>query len=453
MNTRTVGPRTVWTVLGMEAALALPLISLPTQGDRATGLMGPLLLILLLPAGYFAVYEFKTLRDPSWRLLTGIGLALLTRLLVSAIPDQDNGVVIWFGRSVVPAAIGIALWWRGGALAVAELTPGEIRTEFSVIAVGLLIALAMLRPFLLPDPRLLGGAVGIFAVAGLIGTVLSRQDAAEVAAPHFAGGLGITTGLLPAGAAVVLVGLLRPELLTSMWFLIARAIELLLTPIGLLINWLASLFPRRELGPPPTPVAFPSPIAPDASALADSQERMAWLVWLIIAILLVAAAAAALVVARMLLSNFIGDPRRAEPRQRDELSVESTGTPRDDAANVLLWLLRWLRGTLSRSRPGSSVRGLKHTTESTALDAWTAYQRLLRWAEVHGLSRRPAETTGQLSARLAHYAPDAAEAVDLVTRTYEWERYGAVHPPRDRLRRIQAALDTFNIEEPRWSKD
>ena len=453
MNTRTVEPRTVWAVLAMEAAIALPLISLPTQGDRLTGVAGPLLLILLLPAGYIAVYEFKTLRDPSWRLLAGIGFALLTRVIVSAIPDQESGLMVWLGRSFVPAAIGIALWWRGGALAVAELTPGDVRTEFSVLAVGLLISLAILRPFLLPDPLLLGGAVGVFAIAGLVGAVLSRQDAAEVAAPRFSGGLAITTGLLPAGAAVVLVGFLRPELLTSMWFLLARAIELLLTPIGLLLAWLASLFPRRELGPPPTPMPFPTPVAPDPVTLADAQERMAWIAWLIIGTLLLAAGAAALIVARLLLSNVIGDPRRAEPRRRDELVVERSGTPRGDAANVLLWLLRWLQGRLTRSRPAPP--GAENPSRATVLDAWTAYQRLLSWADLHGLPRRPAETTGQLSSRLARYAPGAAEAVDLVTRTYEWERYGAVHPPGERLRRVQAALETLNMQATAetWSKD
>ena len=64
--------------------MALPLISLPTQGDRIAGLAGPLLLLMLLPAGYAAVYLVRELRDPSWRLLSGIGLALLTRLVAAA---------------------------------------------------------------------------------------------------------------------------------------------------------------------------------------------------------------------------------------------------------------------------------------------------------------------------------------------------------------------------------
>src|SRR5439155_11995387 len=112
VTTRTVDARALFAVLAMEAALALPAISLPTQGDRILGIAGPLLLLLLLPAGYVAVYQFRELRDPSWRLLIGIGLALLTRLVVSTIPDAESGLFVWLGRSVVPAAIGIALWWR-----------------------------------------------------------------------------------------------------------------------------------------------------------------------------------------------------------------------------------------------------------------------------------------------------------------------------------------------------
>src|SRR5579859_4825578 len=111
----------------MEAGLALPIMSLPTQGDRIPGFLGPLLLVLLLPLGYASLYRFRALRDPSWRLLTGIGLALLTRLVVSNVPEAGlPGLTVWLGRSCVPAAIGIALWWRGGALSVVELTASEV---------------------------------------------------------------------------------------------------------------------------------------------------------------------------------------------------------------------------------------------------------------------------------------------------------------------------------------
>src|SRR5438105_3199919 len=103
MNTHLVDPRTLWAVLAMEVGLALPVISLPSQGDRITGPAGALLLVLMLPLGYVAVCLFSSLRDPSWRILVGIALAVLTRAAVSVIPEPGPpGLIVWFGHSMVP---------------------------------------------------------------------------------------------------------------------------------------------------------------------------------------------------------------------------------------------------------------------------------------------------------------------------------------------------------------
>jgi hypothetical protein len=445
MNTRGVDPRTLWAVLAMEAALALPIISLPTQGDRLPGSPGPVLLVALLPLGFVAVHQLARLRDPSWRLLSGIGLALLTRAIVSSVPEQSfSGWAIWFASSLVPAAIGVGLWWRGGALCVAELTPAEVRTEFSVLAICMLAVLSLVRPFLLPDPVLLGGSVGLFAVAGLISAALARQDAADLASVRSGRALAMGVAVLPAGAAVLLVSALRPELLGTVWLTLARVIELILTPIGLFLAWLGSLFPRVAVAPPPTPVPIPTPAPlPDTDALAAAQDRLAWLGWLLLFALLLAVAAAAVFAAAMLLQNWIGSPARAAERvPAGEIVAERTGDPGGDAQALLAWLLGWLR---ARFRRGTSTRRStgKPSAEDVSPDVWLEYQRLLLWAETHGLGRRPAETMGQLQARLSQYAPDAADTVDLVTRTYESERYGARHPPRDRLRRVQAALSAL----------
>jgi Domain of unknown function (DUF4129) len=440
VNTRIVDQRTTWTVVAMEAALALPIMSLAVQGDRLPGLAGPLLLLALLPAGCAAVFRIAPLRDPSWRLLAGIGLALATRAVVEYVPQPGlPGLTVWFARSVLPAVVGIALWWRGGALAVAELTPGDVRNEFSIIALCLLVTLAFARPFLLPDAMLLGSAVGLFALGGLIGAALSRQDAADIAAPRLGRVLAIGTSILPAVVAVVLVGSLRPELLTRMWLLLARAIELVLTPIGWLVYWLSSLFPRTVPQALPTPQPVPTRPPIDPAALADAQERMAWLGTLVLIILLAAAAAAALVVARMLLTNFIRDPNTLQPEVSagEEMVVESSGSPGGEAADLVGWLMRWLRSRFAgrgARAPGISRRDV------AAADSWTAYQHLLRWADEQGLGRRPAETTGQLGTRLSHQVPDAAATVDLVTRAFEWERYGGVPTAAERLRGIREEL-------------
>jgi hypothetical protein len=440
MNTRLVDPRTLWTILAMEAALALPLISLPTQGDRLPGLLGPALLVALLPLGFVAVRLFARLRDPSWRLLAGLGLALLPRAVVSVVPaDGAAGLATWLARSIVPVAIGIGLWWRGGAVAVAELTPAEVRTEFSVLAVCLLLVLTIIRPFLLGDPTLLGAAVAVFAVAGLIGMALSRQDAADLVSLSYGRTLAATTAVLPAASAVVLVGVLRPELLGAMWRGLARLIELALLPIGLLLAWLASLLPRGAPGPPPLPPPRPTPdVLPDPAALAAAQQSLAWLASLILFTLLLAGAGLALLAARLLLQNWIGSPSQGSPRQVDTVVVERSGTPHADARDLFGWLLRWFRGRLGRRANARRAGGA--VADDRIADSWAAYQRLLAWAARQGLGRRPAETTGQLQARLRQHAPEAANAVELLTTTYEWERYGAIHPPADRLRRLQAAL-------------
>jgi uncharacterized protein DUF4129 len=439
VNTHLVDTRTTWLVLAMEAALYLPIMSLPAQGDRFKGLSGPLLLLILLPLGYAAVYRISMLRDPSWRLITGIALALLTRLVVSEVPEAGaSGLMVWLGRSVVPAAIGIALWWRGGALAVAELTPAEVRTEFSVLAVCLVAALALVRPFLLPDSLLLGASVGLFAVAGLVGTVLSRQDAADVSDRRLSGALAALAGLVPAFLAVLLVEALRPELMGQLWLLVARAIELALTPIGWFFAWLASLFPQGTPLPQPVPPPVPTPPPIDPAALADAQGRLAWIGTVIAVTLLAAAAFAALLAAKLLLSNFIRDPHRvAAGRTNADLVVERSGALQEEAADVLGWLVRWLRSRLARRSPGRAGRSPANVVSA---DSWAAYQRLLGWAEARGLSRRPADTTGQFASRLAQSLPEAADTVDLVTETFEIERYGAVSPPPDRLRRVRQAL-------------
>jgi hypothetical protein len=178
--------------------------------------------------------------------------------------------------------------------------------------------------------------------------------------------------------------------------------------------------------------------------MADMQNRTEWVGTVIAIALILAAGILALIVVRILLANWIGKPLEREDRPRPELTVERSGTARGDARAFFGWLMRWLRDQLSlgRARTGTGPRGAG-LSEVAAADAWAAYQRLLAWAEAHGSGRRPAETTGQLQSRLLQRVPEAADTVELVTSTYEWERYGEVHPATDRLRRIRQALATL----------
>jgi len=111
----------------------------------------------------------------SWVLLAAIGAALLTRALVSEVADLGpGGLALWLTHNLAAAAIGVGVWWRGTALSVAELTPGEIRTEFGVIAVCMLAVLALVRPFVLADQVLLAVAVGLFGAGGLLASPRGR---------------------------------------------------------------------------------------------------------------------------------------------------------------------------------------------------------------------------------------------------------------------------------------
>jgi len=78
MNTRTVDPRTIWAILAMEAGLVLPLISLPTQGDRLPGLLGPVLLAALLPLGYVLAGPLGEKFGATEVLIGGSVLALIS---------------------------------------------------------------------------------------------------------------------------------------------------------------------------------------------------------------------------------------------------------------------------------------------------------------------------------------------------------------------------------------
>jgi hypothetical protein len=225
-----------------------------------------------------------------------------------------------------------------------------------------------------------------------------------------------------------------------MWTAVAHIIELVLTPLGWLIAWLASLLPRGGPPGPLPPIIRPTPEPlPNTAALNELQDRIEWLGWVVLCTLLLAAAIAAMLVARMLLNNWIGNPTRRAPDPQVDLTVERSGAPGGDAHDLLGWLMRWLRARLRRRR-FSSAAGHGHPAEVSAADAWAAYRTLLEWAATKGLARRPAETTGQLQSRLTVQAPESTDAVAVVTTTYEWDRYGQIPPPPDRLRRVRQAL-------------
>lgn len=450
MSLRIVSTPTLWALVVMEAAFALPLISYPSEGDRVHGALGALLVGILLPIGFAATRAFDGLRDPSWRILWAIGLALLTRLLVSTAPVPDvAGVSGWIARSLVPCAIGVGLWWRGAALSATELTASEVRREFIVLSVCVVAILALVRPFILPDPALLGSAVLAFTVSGLLAAAYARQDAAEAHGRRLVSvllllavllGVGLTIGLQPARATALLSG-------------IGWLIGALLQPIGWfltwLITWLISLLP--PLTPIAPPMALPRPTvlpAPDPAALEALDHGANWVGTVIAAVLVLAGGIAALLLVRLMLRQWLPRASAPEPAISHQVTSEHAGTPGADASRFFQRLLallhprRWLgrRGqrptALGRSRHAApDVVGI------SVEDARAAYRGLLAWAAARGIVRRPSETPHELQLRMAEQAPDASDASAEITVTYEDARYGEHPTDRHRLARLRAALN------------
>jgi hypothetical protein len=140
----------------------------------------------------------------------------------------------------------------------------------------------------------------------------------------------------------------------------------------------------------------------------------------------------------LLLTNFIRPPVRwVTVSPGEDILSETTGAPGDEVSDVWAWLQQWLRTRLARGR------GV-HRAATGQLDAWRAYERLLVWAESQGVARRPAETPGQFAVRLEAAYPETATIVELVTRTFEWERYGGINPSRERIDRVLEGLGSLS---------
>jgi hypothetical protein len=438
MNSRIVRPEVIWAVLVMEAAVAMPIMAMTAPGEGSARLLWTLVLLLLLPAGYVAVRHIEALRDPAWRVLAGFVLVLLLRLQSPLMAGEGAAAAMArFLQAILPACLAFGLWWRGGVFVEYELTAADVHLEFLLGGGALLVLLVIFHGIVSVDPQIPVWAAGLFATSGLVAVALARQDAAN--ATSLGGGRTLATSmaLLPIGATIGLLIVLRPEVMTAMWTGLARLIELILMPLFLLLAWLASLLPPLgmpgDVRPPPL---RPIPPPPNLDALARQQASPDWIPWIALTLVLLVVLFMAAGVLRMLLESELV-VRRAPERLAalPEMVAERSGGAGQDALQLLRWLLRWLR----RRRRSLSTAGGAPSPRPTE-NAWLAYQALLTWAEQRGVRRRTSETTQELQKRLVGLEPEAADTVTLVTATYEWERYGDVHPPGDRLRRIQTAL-------------
>lgn len=436
MTTHTVRLDVLWAVLAMEAAVALPIMAVTAPGEGNARIFNTFLLVLLLPAGFLCVRGIPTLRDPAWRILVGFALVIALRSQVQLSGGEGAAAAMArFLQAIVPASLAFALWWRGGSFADAELVAADIHLEFLFGSCALLLLLLVFHGLVAVDPQVLVWSAGLFIASSVVALALARQDAADAAAMHGGRILGSAIGLIPVGATVVLLMVFRPDVMAALWMGVARLIELVLMPLLLLLSWLASLLPPigapADFRPPPRTLGT----RPDIDALARQQQPPDWIPAIALTLVLLVVLFMAAGILRLLLeSEVMVRPRPPRPPRTPGMAVERSGDAGDDARELLGWLLAWLRNRFAR--PSAAVVG----AELPAADAWTAYRRLLDWADQHGVKRRPTETTQQLQSRLIDREPTAAEVVGLVTTTFESERYGQKPLRPELLQRVQQAV-------------
>jgi hypothetical protein len=437
VSSHVVRREVIWAMLGMEAAVVMPIMAMTAPGEGSVRLVWTVLLLLLLPAGYVAVRRVVVLRDPAWRVLAGFLLVVLLRLQAPLAVGEGAAVAMGrFLQAIVPACLAFALWWRGGSFVEAEMTAADVHLEFLFGGAALLVLLVIFHGIVAIDPQILFWAAGLFAASGLVAVALARQDAADAAALGGGGILAATVAVLPIGATLLLLVVARPDVMTSLWTGLAQLIELALLPIFWLLAWLASLLPAAGMPSDVRPVFRPPPRPPNLDALAREQGAPDWIPWLALTLVLLVVLFVIAGVLRLLLESelVVRHPRKLviDPAA---LTVERSGGAGQDARHLLRWLFAWLA-----ARRAGSGHGAGGASGPAREDAWTAYQALLAWAAARGVHRRTSETTQELQHRLVTVVPESADTVGEVTTTYEHERYGGVHAPQAVLQRLQAAV-------------
>jgi hypothetical protein len=394
--------------------------------------------LVMLPLGYVATRLLPLLEPIRTRLIVGLVLAFALRLAVTAAGTPT--VDAWILGAVVPALVGLGLWWRGSALATSDLTPTDVRNEFLILGVCLLVLLTIFRIILgLSGPGLLLALV-LFIGSGLLAVGLARQDGAG--SPN--GGparlleLGSVVALLAIG--VLVVGALQPELIATLWQALGAVLGVIGGFLLLIFQPLLDLLGRFN---PALPAAPPgqAPLAPPQPMQLPQQGEPppAWLAWLVLAgAVLIALVVASMMIA-VLLMALSAVSRRGLRGSDPNADADQEGGAGDDARALLSGLRRWL-GRLGQ-RTAAALPGRRASFQLDSARA--AYRALLRWAKESGVERSSSETTQQFRRRLDQQLPDGTATYASVTDSYELERYGELPAPRDRLRALERELEAL----------
>jgi len=416
-----------WAVMAMEGALAFLVLAawLGTASPAA---------LALLPLGYLAADHSPWRGLRLERLGYGAAASLALRLLVAPRPADSSAAAVlgWLSAALLPAAAGTALWWRGTALAGAELTADGVRTEF-VLAGGALLGLLALYPAIgASQPVVSAVAIVVFLCSGLVAVGMARQQAAGLPPSAGAGALVAGAALLLLVPSVALVSVLDAQAAAAILALVAAGLQAALGLLALLLAWLLGWLHPRLPAPGPLEAPTPNGLPPGLlgpGALPD------WLQQLLLGAGLVLAGLAVglLIVVVVWLLLALAQRGGLGAGARAPVAVEGDGDPRQDAAALLGavrgWLAGRLGGALAARRPDSRVR-----------DARAAYRAFLRWASGRGLGRGPAETPRELERRLAADLPEGAPHYAALTDAYVRARYGGASAGEAELARLRASL-------------
>ncbi|HLH26073.1 MAG TPA: DUF4129 domain-containing protein [Chloroflexota bacterium] len=436
-----------WPMMAMEAALVYPLVAHWLTGPDGRAPLGPLAALVMLPLGYLATRHSPIRGVPVARADVGIGLAFTLRLLTappSPAAIQEGpllGPLEWLLSAVLPALVGFGLWWRGGALADAELTADGVRDEFLIVGAALLGVLVLFRDAAGIDALTSAAAVIAYLGAGLVAVGLARQEQAGLAPTAASTGVVAATTLALLVASVGLVALLSPELAGIILGLLGQAVGALFWLVTLPLAWLLSRLNLRL--PLATDLPTMRPVQPPPE-LAERPLPPEWLLQLIGVLVSVLAVLGILVVAAALIWLLLALLQRVEfrPGVRGPVAMEADGTPWQDARDAIGGVRSWLL------RLAGGARAATRRSDSQVRDARAAYRVLLRWASARGVARAPAETPAELQRRLVAYEPAAAAHYAVLTAAYERARYGGTATSAAELARLRASLQALDALPP-----
>jgi Domain of unknown function (DUF4129) len=434
MTSTAVRVSTIWLVMAMEAVFAAVLLG-GVVARTDPPLVGELAALIMLPVGYLALETIPMLEDVRTRLVAGVVISLGLRLLATMSEPSPQARLL---GAIVPTVVGLGLWWRGSALATAELTANDVRDEFLALGVALLGLLTLLRLFLgLSGPGLLLALV-LFVGFGLLAVGMARQDGAGSPGSGASRLLEIGAVLAVLGAGIVLLAVLQPQLIIALW----EGLGLLLSVIGtillFLLQPLLTLLSHIPLTLPALPFGQLPLGLPRVPQPQPAQPPPMWLVWLIVVLVALMTVLFVAVVLALILLALAAVSRRGQRAAEAAAIVDIEGGAGEDARALLAGLRRWL----ARLRRGPALPMRRSTLELDSARA--AYRALLRWAKEKGLDRAPAETTQEFRARLDAQLPQGRPTYATITDTYELERYGDLPAPRDRLRLLQVELEALH---------